>query len=64
MIQRMRQRALKENRIDDAREDIISRRWEVYRRQTRPTLEYYPLHLIEEVNAMDSPAKFCQTFYK
>ena len=57
MIQRMRQRALKENRIDDAREDIISRRWEVYRKQTRPTLEYYPPHLIEEVNAMDSPAE-------
>ena len=57
MIQRIRQRALKENRIDDAREDIIRRRWEIYRGQTQPILDYYPPSLIEKVNAMATPAE-------
>src|ERR1043165_1142272 len=30
MIQRLRRRALKENRADDAREEVIRKRWDVY----------------------------------
>ena len=60
MITRLRRRALKENRIDDAKEDVIRRRWEVYERETFPVLEYYPAELIAEVNATGSPARVLQ----
>lgn len=56
MIERLRRRAIKENRMDDAREDVIRRRWEVYKKETYPVLNHYPKNLISEVNAMGSPA--------
>lgn len=57
MIKRLRRRALKENRIDDAKEDVIRKRWEVYERETHPVLEYYPKGIIREVDATGSPAR-------
>lgn len=57
MIQRLRRRALKENRIDDAKEEVIRKRWEVYERETFPVLEYYPSSIVREVNATGSPAR-------
>ena len=60
MIKRLRKRALKENRIDDAREDVIRRRWEVYRRETQPVLRHYPDSIISTVEAIDSPAAVLQ----
>jgi adenylate kinase len=60
MIQRLRRRALKENRVDDAREEVIRRRWEVYERETFPVLAYYPKQLIKTVDAMGSPALVLQ----
>ena len=60
MVTRMRRRALKENRIDDADEKVIRKRFEVYNRETRPLLEFYPKSLVHEVNAMGSPAEVLQ----
>lgn len=60
MIKRLRRRALKENRIDDAREDVIRRRWEVYEKETFPVLEYYDSSIIKTVSAMGSPASVLQ----
>ena len=54
MIQRIRQRALKENRVDDAKEDIIRRRWDIYRTDTQPVLEHYSERLVAKVNAVAS----------
>ncbi|MGE0433123.1 MAG: adenylate kinase family protein [Planctomycetota bacterium] len=56
MIDRLRRRALKDNRADDAREDVIRRRWEVYEQETRPVLDYYAADIIHEVDAVGSPA--------
>jgi adenylate kinase len=56
MIQRLRRRALKENRIDDAKEDVIRKRWDVYERETYPVLRHYDPSMIAEVNALGSPA--------
>lgn len=56
MVARMRRRALKENRLDDADEKVIRRRFEVYDRETKPVLDCYPRELVREVNAMGSPA--------
>ncbi|MBC7772221.1 MAG: nucleoside monophosphate kinase [Pyrinomonadaceae bacterium] len=60
MIKRLRRRALKENRVDDAKEEVILRRWSVYEEETFPVLEHYDPKLIAEVNAMGSPANVLQ----
>lgn len=57
MIMRLRKRALKENRIDDAKEEVIRKRWEVYEQETFPVLAYYPKAIIKEVDATGSPAR-------
>lgn len=57
MFERLRRRALKENRIDDADEKVIRRRWEVYERETRPVLNHYPPSLVEEIDSIGSPAQ-------
>lgn len=57
MMERLRRRAIKENRADDAKEDVIRRRWGVYEDETFPVLECYPKDMIAEVDAMGSPAE-------
>jgi len=57
MIERLRRRALKENRLDDAKESVIRHRWDVYRQETAPALDHYPDELKVKVNAQSSPAK-------
>lgn len=57
LFERMRKRALKQNRIDDAKPDVIRRRFEVYENETRPVLEFYPTEIVREVDAMGSPAE-------
>ena len=57
MIERLRRRALKENRADDAREEVISHRWDVYEAETQPLLDFYPNENIIEVDATESPSE-------
>jgi adenylate kinase len=57
MIHRIRRRAIRENRVDDANEEIIRYRFEIYRQQTKPVLDRYPPELISQVDAMGSPAE-------
>lgn len=57
MIHRIRRRAIRENRADDAQEEIIRRRFSIYREETQPVLDYYPSTIISEVDAMGSPAE-------
>jgi adenylate kinase len=51
MVERLRRRALRENRFDDASDEVIRRRLEVYERETRPVLEYYPADRVVRVEA-------------
>ena len=60
MVERMKRRAIKENRLDDADERVIRRRFEVYERETRPVLAHYPANIVNEVGAMGSPAEVLQ----
>lgn len=60
MVKRLRRRALKENRADDAREDVIVNRWKVYEAETAPVLGHYPSDIIREVDALGSPASVLQ----
>ena len=57
MIERLRRRALKENRADDAREEVISHRWDIYEEETQPLLAFYPSDTIIEVDATQSPSE-------
>jgi adenylate kinase len=57
MVHRIRRRAIRENRIDDANEDVIRHRFDLYQRVTAPVLDKYDPSLISEVNANGSPAE-------
>ena len=60
MMQRMRKRALKENRMDDADDKVIRHRFEVYHKETFPVLEFYPKSIVSDIDAMGSPAQVFQ----
>ena len=51
MVERLRRRALRENRFDDASDEVIQRRLMVYDVETKPILEYYPPEKILRVEA-------------
>jgi adenylate kinase len=57
MFERLRQRALKENRYDDADEKVIRKRWQVYQQETAPVLECYDQSLVEDVDSIGSPIR-------
>src|SRR4030095_10647055 len=51
MVERLRRRALKENRLDDANDKVIQHRLEVYEKETRPVLANYPAEKVAQVDA-------------
>jgi adenylate kinase len=51
MVERLRRRALKENRFDDASDEVISRRMDVFEKETRPVLDQYPKSIIHRIDA-------------
>lgn len=60
LVERLRKRALKDNRLDDLSDDVISRRLETYERETQPVLAYYPQTLIHKIDALEPPARVLQ----
>lgn len=57
MIHRIKRRAIRENRVDDANEQVIRQRFAVYHEQSKPVLDHYPQDMIFQVDAMRSPAE-------
>ena len=57
MVNRMKLRAEKEGRHDDADETVIRRRFEVYQDETAPVLEHYDAGLVRDINAVGKPAR-------
>lgn len=55
LIARLRRRAAKSNRPDDADRSVIENRIEVYERESRPVLQAYAQKLIARVNADQAP---------
>jgi adenylate kinase len=51
MFERIRRRAMLENRPDDLNEDVTRRRFEVYRETTKPVLDYFPAGMIKNVES-------------
>jgi adenylate kinase len=60
MIERLRRRALKENRFDDANDKVIQHRLEVYERDTHPVLEHYTPDKIARIDATMSQIRVLQ----
>ena len=55
LVERLKRRALKDNRLDDANEDVIVHRLQTYEEETKPVLDYYGPKLITHVNADQWP---------
>ena len=52
---RLKRRALKDNRLDDINDEVIARRLRVYEEETKPVLDFYGPKLITHVNADQWP---------
>lgn len=57
LIFRMKKRAIKDNRLDDASETIIEKRLQTYAEETAPVLDFYGQDLVADVDALQSPAE-------
>lgn len=55
VVARLKKRALKDNRLDDANEEVIRRRLETYECESKPLLEYFGRDLIVEIDAAEQP---------
>jgi adenylate kinase len=51
VVERLKARALSENRLDDMSDDVIHRRLHTYYEETFKTLSFYPSELILDVDA-------------
>ncbi len=54
---RLKKRALKDNRLDDANEEVIKRRLATYEEESKPVLGYYGENRITCIDATQPPAK-------
>jgi adenylate kinase len=57
LFSRLKKRALKDNRLDDANEEVIRRRLETYEQESKPVLSYYAKDRVSVVDATQPPAK-------
>src|SRR6266540_634191 len=57
LFYRLKKRALKDNRLDDANERVIQRRLDIYEKESKPVLSYYSNELVTVVDATQPPAK-------
>src|ERR1700757_3625642 len=59
LIRRLRKRAIKDNRLDDANEDVIRKRLATYEEETKPGLDFYS-GMVTLVDALQPPVKVLQ----
>jgi adenylate kinase len=57
LVERLKKRALKDNRLDDANEAVIRKRLETYEMETKPILSHYDPALIHTIDATQAPAR-------
>lgn len=57
LVERLKKRAHSSGRPDDASEDVVRRRLEVYEQETTPVLEHYRPADVAEVDAAQQPAE-------
>jgi adenylate kinase len=59
LVRRLRKRAIKDNRLDDANEEVIRKRLLTYEEETKPVLNFYA-GLVTTVDALQPPVKVLQ----
>src|ERR1051325_8183857 len=57
LFYRLKKRALKDNRLDDANEEVIKKRLQIYEADSKPVLGYYPKEKLAVIDATQPPAK-------
>lgn len=57
LVERLKSRALKDNRLDDANEAVIRRRLEEYETETRPVLDFYGPEKVVPIDADRYPVQ-------
>jgi adenylate kinase len=60
MVGRMKKRASEQGRPDDANESVIRKRFEVFEEQTAPVLACYDESIVENIDALGTPAEVLQ----
>ncbi|MGC3989386.1 MAG: nucleoside monophosphate kinase [Chthoniobacteraceae bacterium] len=64
LVERLKKRALKDNRLDDANEEVIRRRLATYEAETKPVLNYYPPGIVKDIDATQLPIQVFQEIVK
>jgi adenylate kinase len=59
LVRRLRKRAIKDNRLDDANEEVIRKRLALYEEETKPVLQFYS-GLVTVIDALQPPVKVLQ----
>ena len=57
MIDRIKRRAIHDNRADDANDQVIRHRFEIYRQESAPVLGHYPQPIISRIDSLPIPAE-------
>lgn len=57
LVGRLRRRAVRESRLDDAKDEVILRRLEVFETMTRPLLDFYQPPVVHSIDSQQRPAK-------
>jgi adenylate kinase len=55
LVARLKKRAIKDNRLDDANEEVIRRRLKTYEDESKPVLDHYGAERIVNIDAMEPP---------
>lgn len=61
IVSRLKKRAIKDNRLDDANEEVIRRRLETYDLESKPLLEYYGPERTVAIDASEPPVYVLQS---
>lgn len=61
LVERLKRRALHDNRLDDANEDVIRKRLELYEEESKPVLDHYGKNKLVFIDANQSPLDVLRT---
>ncbi len=61
IVTRLKKRAVKDNRLDDANEEVIHQRLDTYHQESKPLLDHYGEDLIVNIDAMEPPVVVLNT---
>ena len=60
LMRRIRKRSIKENRLDDATDEVIKNRIKQYEEETKQLLDHYSPEILTNINAQQTPIKVLQ----